>query len=212
VKSFAPGLELTSLPSVTVFDLAGVVCDFEPELRLSGLARLSRLPESEVQARLFDSGFSADCDAGKYSGREAFSSVCAALHIRPLYERFLEFWSSAFVPRSDVLEIIDEVHRLTTTALFTNNGPFLLDAFQRHLPEINRRFDRLLFSFELGCVKPDPRAFDRAAAMLECRPAKLLFFDDSAANIHAAAEQGWRAYLYSDIEILWRDLKRFKNL
>ena len=57
-------------------------------------------------------------------------------------------------------------------------------------------FSPLLVSAYLGIMKPDPRAFHAALALLDLPPAQVVFVDDLAANVEAAAALGIQAIQY----------------
>ena len=48
-------------------------------------------------------------------------------------------------------------------------------------------------SFQIGHIKPQPGAYRRFEAEVGRAGEELLFFDDSAANVHAARDAGWHA-------------------
>ena len=60
-----------------------------------------------------------------------------------------------------------------------------------------RIFDRLFFSCELGCSKPDPRYFTAILAAANLTPDATLFIDDVEANVRAAESVGIRAELFT---------------
>jgi putative hydrolase of the HAD superfamily len=79
--------------------------------------------------------------------------------------------------------------------MFTNN-PWLL---QRHIAEVfpvvpDLFGQRAVFSAELGRSKPDPEAFHRLVARLECTTEEMLYFDDDASYVAGAREVGLSAY------------------
>ena len=51
-------------------------------------------------------------------------------------------------------------------------------------------FDVLLDESETGVAKPDPRAYDQAAAAMGLDPAAIVFVDDDPANIAGAGAAG----------------------
>ncbi len=55
-------------------------------------------------------------------------------------------------------------------------------------------FDDLFFSFELGLVKPDPQIFAAVCRKTGYPADQVLFFDDSATNVAAAARFGMHAW------------------
>ncbi|MGK5630967.1 HAD-IA family hydrolase [Streptomyces sp. URMC 123] len=56
--------------------------------------------------------------------------------------------------------------------------------------------DEIVYSHEIGILKPDPRAFDVVCARLGVRPEECLFLDDAEANVAAARRRGMRAFLF----------------
>lgn len=56
-------------------------------------------------------------------------------------------------------------------------------------------------------AKPDPAIFELAARRFRHDPAKMLFIDDSAANIAAARRLGWQVHHFRDAAALERDLR-----
>ncbi|MFI5935564.1 HAD family hydrolase [Actinoplanes sp. NPDC051494] len=58
--------------------------------------------------------------------------------------------------------------------------------------------EEILYSHEIGLVKPDPAAFALAADRLRTAPADILFVDDAPGNIAAARAAGLRAVLFED--------------
>jgi putative hydrolase of the HAD superfamily len=81
-----------------------------------------------------------------------------------------------------VEELAGAGHRLA----LLSNAPAEVAAAVTGLP-LAGRFQRLLFSCELSCAKPDPRCFVLALDRLGARPAEVIFVDDLADNVAAAA-------------------------
>jgi FMN phosphatase YigB (HAD superfamily) len=57
------------------------------------------------------------------------------------------------------------------------------------------RFDRMFLSYEIGHLKPSPDAFLHAIRCLGVAAPNVLFIDDSATNVTAAAALGIQARL-----------------
>jgi len=70
-----------------------------------------------------------------------------------------------------------------------SNAPDELAAEIGGLP-IAAHFGHLIFSCELKLAKPDPRCYRAALARLGARPDEVIFIDDRAENVAAAAEMG----------------------
>jgi len=185
------------VPRVLVLDLGGVCCTYHPGRRLAGLGAAAGLSPDEVYARVFGSGLAERANAGELTGAEVHRLVCAALVVDLPRPELRRIWASAFVPDDAVLAVLAEVRPRLRTALLTNNGPLLRDGLDTELPALAYRFDALLFSCDLGAVKPHPAAFAAATAVLDVEPTDVLFVDDDADNVDAATAAGWRAVLHT---------------
>jgi 2-haloacid dehalogenase len=61
-------------------------------------------------------------------------------------------------------------------------------------------FDRLFLSGAMGVTKPAPRIYQMLEEGCGLPPAALLFADDRAENIDAAAARGWQTHLFDGPE------------
>lgn len=69
-----------------------------------------------------------------------------------------------------------------------------------HMREVlgyDELFDVSCYSCELGAAKPDPAFFAEAARRIGAEPSAILFIDDSAPNVAAAADAGLTAEQWS---------------
>jgi putative hydrolase of the HAD superfamily len=91
------------------------------------------------------------------------------------------------------------------TAILSNMGDSVLASLQAHFDWLDR-FDVLVWSFQLGMIKPDPAIYTHLLSKLGTRPEETLFLDDRPANIDAAIALGIRAIQFTTIERLREDL------
>ena len=61
-------------------------------------------------------------------------------------------------------------------------------------------FDQLYLSGALGVTKPAPRIYELLEQACGIAPDALLFTDDRAENIAAAAARGWQTHLFDGPE------------
>jgi putative hydrolase of the HAD superfamily len=179
--------------STVLFDLGDTACRFLPARRLAALAAASPVPAETIQARIWDSGFDADCDRGRYSADEIFRQISAWLDLDLTYEELRAIWALAWEPNEAVLAIAEALAPRVRTAMLSNNGPLLYDALPTLFPVLLERFDPCFFSCTLGANKPDPAIFAAAQARLGEPPERLLLVDDSAAAVAGAQAAGWQA-------------------
>jgi putative hydrolase of the HAD superfamily len=192
-----------------VVDLGGVLFHFDHARRLDRLAELFSLPPDRVDELLWRSGFSADCDRGRYrSAAEVRTGVRAATGFSGGDEELDAAWCDAFRPDRAALDQVSRSRGTMAVAVFTNNGP-LEEAVLPHLyPEAFEGADRLLFSHRLGHRKPEPAAYAAATARLGADPGEIVFVDDSPRNVEAARAFGWTAARFDGPETFVRTLGR----
>ena len=192
-------------PKVIFFDLGGVVCRFLPQRRLDALGEVCGMSSDQVKDVLYTSGLIRRWDLGHDSSTEIHRRMTDGLGYQGSLAELQELWCRAFEPDWQVLQLIDGLRPLHT-ALLTDNDPLLLDALPQVLPEVESRFDSLLFSCRLGAAKPDPVVFTRALDLMGCAPAEAVFIDDKAANVAAAQELGITAIQFGDAAELGTEL------
>ena len=92
------------------------------------------------------------------------------------------------------------------TALLSN----LHLRFSAHLrsnSEWLQLFDHLIFSSEVGLLKPDPAIFLNCLEALRVKPEQALFIDDRGANVETAIALGIYAIKYESVPQLAKNLK-----
>lgn len=182
-----------------VFDLGGVACHFDPAPRLRAFADRCGLTEEEVQARLWDSGFSDAHDEGRHTIATAYRNVIETLGFECTLQECCRLWLKAFTPTEGVLDLVRDLRRRgVRTALLTNNGPLLEAALRNVLPSVWSCFDGHFFSASMCVSKPDRRAFETVMTALGTLPTETAFVDDSPSNVAAATALGWASFCFQD--------------
>lgn len=184
-----------------VVDLGGVLFAFDHAHRLRRLSALFGLEPARVDALLWGSGFSADCDRGVYAtADEVRAGVRAATGFTGDDAELDAAWCAAFRPDRSVAAGL--LGRSPAPVLFTNNGPLEEEALPRMYPEMFRPFARLVFSHRLGHRKPEAAAFAAVTELLGARPEEVLLVDDSTRNTDAARAFGWEARVHRGLPSL----------
>ncbi len=113
--------------------------------------------------------------------------------VRMWYDRWIELAS----PRIEGSIRLQRALRAKGVAVFalTNFGRY---SFEEALPKMDflQDFDRRYVSGVMGVIKPDPLIYQMVEQDCGIVPDRLLFTDDRADNITAAAERGWRTHQF----------------
>lgn len=72
---------------------------------------------------------------------------------------------------------------------------------------LDKIFDEILISSEIGYVKPEPEAFQEMLKSLDVIPSESLLIDDSTLNVKAAKELGMSGYVFTTVGELQELLK-----
>jgi 2-haloacid dehalogenase len=184
-----------------VFDIGNVLIEWQPE------RFYERALGAEAKARLF-----AEVDLHRMNddvdrGAPFRATVEDWARRHPAWAREIRWWHD----RWDELAspVIDRSIR-TLGALrargvpvfaLSNIGAEVFDHAARRVPVLGE-FDRAYVSGRLGCAKPDAAIYAAVEADCGLPPSALLFTDDKAENIAAAAARGWRTHLFDGPD-LW---------
>lgn len=182
-------------PQAVIFDIGNVLTRWQPE------AFYDRVIGEDRRRALFAAvdlhGMNDLIDAGAlfretiYDWADQYPAWWP--EIRLWYDRWIELAS----PR------IDGSIRLQRALRAKGVPVFALTNFGRHtfedaLPKMDflQDFDRLYVSGVMGVIKPDPRIYQMVEEDCGVAPDRLLFTDDRADNITAAARRGWRTHQF----------------
>ena len=179
-----------------VFDLDGVIRHWDPAIVRTAEIE-NALPEGSLFGAAFQPELLLDVITGKISDatwREATVERLTVSFPEGRAASAVEAWSApagAIIAGS--LEALAQARTCGTVCLLSN----ATDRLKPDLDElgITLAFDHIFNSSEIGFAKPDHRVFAHVEQVLNAEPATIVFIDDSAGNVAAAAERGWTSLL-----------------
>jgi glucose-1-phosphatase len=179
------------MASVVVFDMGGVLYDFQGDQLIAQTSRRARRWRSEEVQRLwvplvqrFETGACSETEFGA----QVVRTYDLTLDVPEFLGAFRAAAAGFYAGALELVRELAERHRLVS---LSNTNPLqwpevLLgmgdrDPFFAHHP-----------SHLSGFHKPDPRAFE-AVVSAHAREHDYYFFDDRAQNVAAARQLGWQA-------------------
>jgi putative hydrolase of the HAD superfamily len=125
------------------------------------------------------------------------------------YEEFVEAWNDIFWLNESVARLIPYLKARGHTLILGSNTNILhSDHFRRQFAPTLAHFDHLIFSHDVGAMKPAPE-FYRACVDAAGVPADLcVFVDDLTKNIEAARQAGLTGHVYTGTPELVAALER----
>jgi putative hydrolase of the HAD superfamily len=92
------------------------------------------------------------------------------------------------------------------TGILSNSGPGAREAERCWgFEEIT---DDIVYSHEVGLMKPDPRIYALSAERLGVLPSEVVFLDDVEGHVAAAREAGWHAVVHRSTPESIREVER----
>ena len=178
-----------------IFDFGNVLIEIDPARSIEAFQTLGAQADLHLDADFFQ-----DFETGAITAAEFRRALRSQLRWASAESSIDRAWNELLLevqPRT-----LAKLHQLRAKgyklALLSNTNPIHIDEVRRRLGpfgygEFARCFERIFYSYEMGLRKPDPAiyaAVDRELGITS--PAEVLFIDDNAANIAAAAAYGWR--------------------
>lgn len=118
-----------------------------------------------------------------------------------------DLWYSLAVD-PQVLALVDRARARYRVAMLSNSTDALEEYLERRFG-ITDRFEKIFNSARLGVAKPDKAIFEEALRQLGVKPFEVLFIDDQAANIAAAAALGMHVIWFVSPEELERQMAAY---
>lgn len=178
-------------PSWLVFDLGGVLMNFNGVPRLSALSGRS---EEICHAQLVASPVLFELETGQISREEFARRFVEELELDVAPDEMLLLWADwEGGPKPGALDYVRSLQARFRTACLSNTSIVhwerLCDRY-----ELDRLFEKTYTSFEIGLHKPDARIYAHVADALGVRPGEISYFDDRADIVMAANAFGFSAY------------------
>lgn len=184
-----------------LFDLGGVLLPFDRERRITAIVSQLGVDADDVR-ELFDGRLPRRMDLGEVDEAD-FAAAFAEMSDRPITPATARaLILSVFEPPNEELwRVAAQLRPGVVVGGFSDNPAFVASVF----PD-GALLDPMIFSAEIGAVKPSDAAFAAAEARLGFGGEAVLFIDDGPANVRAARRRGWDAILFTDNAALFAEL------
>ncbi|MCA0962473.1 HAD family hydrolase [Salipiger bermudensis] len=182
-----------------IFDIGNVLLRWQPELYYDAL--IGHEQRREMFAEVDLHGMNERIDAGEDFRGVVYETAAAhprwAAPIRHWHDNWPEL-AAPEIPESGETLLALRRNGVPVFAL-SNIGEATMALAEAAYPVL-RAFDRRYVSGLMGVTKPDPRIYEMVEADCGLAPETLLFTDDRAENIAAAAARGWQTHLFEGPE------------
>lgn len=193
-----------------LFDLGGVVIDIDFKRALTHWQPISRLSAREIEAVFrLDTAYEQH-ERGQITGAQYFAHLREVLQLEDDPARIEEGWNRILIAEiPETIRLIASAREKFSCHAFSNSNPTHRASWRARFPAMERSFDRVFVSSDMGHRKPDRTAFEHVGQALGVPLESILFFDDLPENVAGAAAAGLQTVLVSgpaDVEAALRAL------
>lgn len=191
-------LPMTDVFSAVIFDLGGVVVQWQPRTVVAQFTADPAL-RAALLANVFEHPDWAEIDRGALDESTAIARMQARLPLADgEYEKLLEAADASLTPIPPTLSLIKRLRALGVPLFVLSNMPVARFDMLRARYDFWDSFRDFVISGAIGLLKPQQEIFEYALSRFACHPATTIFVDDHAANVAAAQRLGLRTLLYRD--------------
>lgn len=195
-------------PTTVVFDLGGVLIDWDPRYLYRQLFDDPDEMESFL-AEVTTAEWNAHQDAGRPWAEAIELLVAEHPERRELIEAFHARWPEMLAGEiPGTVHVLAELRAAGVRLVALSNWSAEMFPIARERFDFLAWFEGIVISGHVGVNKPDRRIFEHLAEQFGIEPAAALFIDDSSANVEAATSLGFRAIQFTDATALRVELVR----
>jgi glucose-1-phosphatase len=179
---------------VLLFDFGGVIIEIDFDRVFDRWATLAGVPFAQVKSRFTHGEAYQRHERGEIGVAEYFAALRGELGIDLADEDFAEGWAQVFLD-----EIPSTVEAIRTLAprmpayLFSNTNRAHYDLWSVRYADALRPLHGRFISHQMGVRKPEAEAFQRVVREIGVPAGRILFFDDTEANVEGARAHGLQA-------------------
>jgi 2-haloacid dehalogenase len=182
-----------TLPTTVVFDLGGVLIEWDPRRMYRTLFD----DDAEMEhflAEVCTPAWNTEQDRGRPLAEATSLLIAEYPDRRELIEAFYRRWEEMLGdPIWGTVGIVDELRAAGIRLVALTNWSH--ETFPAARPRMTflDHFDGVLVSGEVKLIKPDPAIFELLMARHDVNPASAVYVDDAVANVATAADLGFDA-------------------
>lgn len=180
-----------------VFDLGGVLVDFDPERMIND----NFPPEYHdiIYKNVFRSVHWLNMDKGTETVEEALDNMLPNIpeDARDKMREVVLDRESQMPPLTEMTPIINTLHEGGYRLFVLSNCAKWLHEFKNTIPS-NEYFEGFFVSADYNVVKPDRIIYEMFLEKFNLKAEECLFIDDSPANTEAAEKLGFKVFCFKD--------------
>jgi len=196
-------------PSIVVFDLGGVLIDWNPRYMYRKLFAGDEAAMEHFLATVCTQSWNEEQDAGR-----TFAEGCAILKkTHPERSELIDAWFPRYEemfggPITGSVTILSELRDRNVPLYALSNWSTETFPVAMRLFNFLRWFQGVMLSGEAKLLKPDPRLFQLLLERYAIDPKRVVYIDDHSHNVEAARKLGMHGIHFSGPPALRSELRQ----
>jgi putative hydrolase of the HAD superfamily len=187
-------------PDCFLFDFGNVIGFFDHGHACKALAALSEadLTPEEVRQLVFGGDLELRYDRGEISTEAFLEELRRRLRLAAPRQAIVRAWGDIFLRNERVCRLLPRLKNAgARLVLASNTNEIHFQYLKDEYADVLRHFARLVLSFQVGAVKPEPRFFQAVLEAAAVPPQRCFYLDDRPDLIQAARGLGIPGRVYS---------------
>jgi HAD superfamily hydrolase (TIGR01509 family) len=176
-----------------LYDFGGVIIEIDFDWMFERWSELAAVPLERVKRRFSHGEAYRRHERGEIELGEYFRALRAELGIELDDAQLIDGWQRVFGPEHpEVVALMHALRGRVPQYLLSNTNATHYDYFRHRYARALSPLDRIFASCEMGKRKPEPEAFVHVAHATGVSLDRMLFLDDTAANLEGARVLGMK--------------------
>jgi FMN phosphatase YigB (HAD superfamily) len=179
-----------------VFDVGNVLVHWAPQVIEEELARISTADRAKI--RTVQQAVRHDIGLGALTAADYHRYLIESVGMDGHWDRFYEAYCLGLCRDEQALSYASSLKRRgVAVGVISNTNDVHVTWLRAQIPEF-ASFDSVIFSSDVGLLKPDPAIYYRSLRELGVAPGLALFVDDLPENVAGAQAVGMAGLLHRD--------------
>jgi epoxide hydrolase-like predicted phosphatase len=176
-----------------LYDFGGVIIEIDFDWIFGRWAELAGVPMERVKSRFSHGEPYQRHERGEIELAEYFRDLRRELDLDLDDAQLIDGWQRVFGPEHpEVVALLEALEGRVPQYLLSNTNATHYDYFRHRYARALAPLDRIFASCEMGKRKPEAEAFEQVARETGVPLERMLFLDDTAANLEGARALGMK--------------------
>ena len=188
------------------FDLGNVFYGLDSDGVLNRFAnRCGKVP-AQLHKALSDQTLMRSYDSGFISSEDFYQRATNILDCDITNGEFESIWNSLLIPRKQMFRLARRLRQKFGLLILSNTNEMHASVID---PAVRALTDKVIYSYQVGCMKPEKEIYQKALNLSGSSPEKTLFIDDRIENIHGAASLGINTHHFRNRRTLLKSFREY---